>query len=144
LDKNRLRAYSHERRLSSSEGRYITSPDHMPQNHKAVYISRQFDGARYRKWAEKIGENTFFVIDNLLNGGKVYEQSYKSCMGILQFSQKYSPSRLEAACKRARALGSCTYSTISKILKNGLENASAEISKPIPKHENIRGSEYYS
>jgi len=144
LDKSRNRVACYKRRYSTSLGRYITLPEHMPANHNVVYASRQFDGARYRNWAEKIGENTLYIIDYLLKGGKVEEQGYKSCMGILQFSKKYGDNRLEAACKRARELGSCTYSTVSRILKNGLENAPAEAVKPTPYHENIRGSEYYS
>jgi hypothetical protein len=108
LDKNRIRVASHKRRFSVSEGRYVTDVAHMPANHKVVYLSRQFDGARYRNWAEKVGENALYVIDNLLTGGKVEEQGYKSCMAILQFSKKYGEQRLETACKRARELGSCT------------------------------------
>jgi len=144
LDKNRNRVASHKRRFVASGGRYSTLPEHMPQHHNVVYVSRQFDGARYRSWAERIGENTYYVIDCLLSAGKVEEQGYKSCMGVLQFSKKYGEARLEAACKRARTLGSCTYSTVSRILKNGLENAIAETAKPTPEHENIRGSEYYN
>ena len=143
FDKNHIRTASHKRRYSTSGGRYVSNVEHMPQNHKAVYQSRQFDGSRYRGWAKKIGENTYFVIDSLLTGGKVEEQGYKSCMGILQMSRKYGDVRLEAACGRARLLGSLTYSTVSTILKNGAEAMPAGTSKPIPEHENIRGGEYY-
>jgi hypothetical protein len=48
--------------------------------------------------------------------------------------------RLEAACGRARLLGSLTYSTVSTILKNGADAMPAGTSKPIPEHENIRGA----
>ena len=144
LDKNRVRVASHQRRYSSSESRYSTDVAHMPQNHQAVYVARQFDSARYRGWAANIGENTYFIIDNLLTGGTVEEQGYRSCMGVLQLSKKYGDARLEAACKRARTLGSYTYGTVSAILKNGVENAAAGTSKPTPDHENIRGGEYYS
>ena len=144
LDKNRVRVASHQRRYSVSENRYSTDVAHMPRNHQVVHLARQFDGGRYRNWAANIGENAYFIIDNLLTAGKAEEQGYKSCMGILQFSKKYGDQRLEAACKRARSLGSCTYSTVGKILKNGLENAASGTPKPTPGHENIRGSEYYS
>ena len=143
LDKNHLRVASHERRYNTSGGRYVSNVEHMPQNHKIVYQSRQFDGSRYRDWARKIGESTYLIIDSLLVGGKVEEQGYKSCMGILQLSKKHGDARLEAACGRARLLGSPTYSTVSAILKNGVEAVPAGGSKPIPEHENIRGGEYY-
>ncbi len=143
LDKNQIRIASHARRFSASNGRYVTNEDHMPLNHKAVYQSRQFNGSRYRAWAKKIGENTYFVIDCLLSAGKVEEQGYKSCMGVLQFSKTYGNIRLEAACKKARELGSHTYTTIKTILKNGTENVIDMKSKATPEHENIRGSEYF-
>ena len=143
LNKDHIRVASHKRRLSATEGRYVTTEDHMPQNHRAVYLNRQFDGKRYRGWAENIGENAFFIIDSLLCGGKVEEQGYRACMGVLQLSKKYGEARLEAACKRARALGSHTYATVKTILKNGVEDAASSAAKAIPKHENIRGSEYY-
>ena len=144
LDKERIRVASHVRRSIPAQGRYATNEAHMPPNHRAVHISRKFDGERYRSWAQKIGENTYFVIESLLSNGKVEEQGYRSCMGVLQLSQTYSPLRLELACKRARELGACTYTTIHNILKRGSENAPAEAPKPSPKHENIRGSGYYS
>ena len=143
LNKDHIRVASHERRYIASEGRYVTNEDHMPPNHKAVYQSRRFDGDRYRGWAKKIGENTYFIIESLLSKGKVEEQGYKSCMGVLQLSKKYGGERLEAACKRARRIGSHTYSTINGMLKNDMENDNTGAPRSTPEHENIRGSGYY-
>jgi len=144
IDKNQIRVASHERRYASSQGRYVTREEHMPPNHRAVHQQRQFDGNRYRSWAKKIGASTQFIIDNLLTSGKVEEQGFKSCMGILQFSKTYGELRLEAACKRARELGSHTYSTVKTILKNGTENVLTSATAATPKHENIRGGGYYN
>ena len=36
-----------------------------------------------------------------LNGYKVEQQGYKACMGILKLADKYTPERLENACKKA-------------------------------------------
>jgi hypothetical protein len=65
-------------------------------------------------------------------------------MRVLQLSKKYGNDRLEKACRRAKALGSCTYTTIKNILKNGKEDEYPEMPKPTPEHENIRGGVYYS
>jgi transposase len=143
LDKTQTRIASHIRRYSRSEGRYVTNIDHMPANHQAVHQSRQFDGERYRKWALNIGMNTYFIIDSLLASGKVEEQGYKSCMGVLQLSKKYSYAQLEMACKRARELGSYTYSTVSSLIKKLVQETSAPKPKRTPIHENIRGNAYY-
>jgi len=141
IDKNRIRVASHLRRYSLSEGRYVTVEAHMPPNHLAEYTRRKFDGNRYRNWAEKIGENTYFVIDRILTNGKVEEQGYKSCMAILQFSKTHGTKKLEEACKRARELGSCNYTTVKKLLQNSV--VTTHVPKPTPTHENIRGNAYY-
>jgi transposase len=144
IDKNQIRVASHERRYSCSQGRYVTRLEHMPPNHRAVHQQRQFDGNRYRSWAKQIGTNTHFIIDSLLSSGKVEEQGYKSCMGILQFSKTCGGIRLEMACKRARELGSHTYSTVKTILKNGTERVLTGTKTATPEHENIRGCGYYN
>ena len=45
----------------------------MSPNHQQ-YI--QWNGERFRKWAEKIGENTFEVVSAILSGYKVEQQGY--------------------------------------------------------------------
>jgi len=143
FDKNHIRMASHKRQYTTARGRYLTDEAHMPPNHRAVYQSRQFDGNRYRSWARKIGENTYYIVDGLLTGGAVEEQGFKACMGILQFSRKYGEAELEKACTKARAIGSCTYSTIKSIMKNGTASQSKPGPSPVPSHENIRGGAYY-
>jgi transposase len=72
---------------------------------------------------------------------EIEETAYRSCMGILQLSKKQGNDRLEAACKKARELGSCSYATVSNILKNHLEQACvAAQAKPTAIHENLRGA----
>ena len=144
IDKEQIRVASHQRRFIPSQGRYVTCVQHMPPNHRAVHRQRQFDGNRYRSWAKTIGDSTYFIIDCLLNSGKVEEQGYKSCMGILQFSKTYGNARLEMACKRARELGTHTYSTVKAILKNGTESVLPRTAAATPQHENIRGGGYYT
>ena len=143
INKDSIRMASHERRYAIAKGRYVTCEDHMPPNHRVVHQLRQFDGNRYRSWAKKIGESTLFIIESLLTSGKVEEQGYKSCMAILQFTKTYGDKRLEIACRRAREIGSHTYTTVKTILKNGTD-ITPPAPKPTPKHENIRGSEYYN
>ena len=152
FDKNHLRMASHKRRYPeriplttmAPMAHYITDEAHMPPNHRVVYRARQFDGKRYLAWAKKIGESAHFIIDGLLSNGPVEEQGYKSCMGVLQLSKTYGDAALEAACMRARALGSCTYTTVKNILKNGMDDSLRPASQSTPLHENIRGGEYYN
>jgi hypothetical protein len=60
-------------------------------------------------------------------------------MGILQLSRKQGNDRLEAACKKARELGSCSYTTVSNILKNHQEQTGTTAqAQPTAIHENLR------
>jgi hypothetical protein len=140
-DEDRKIIAVHERR--STGKRYVTSREHMPANHQAAQDQRGFDGKRYRSWAGAIGVNTYFVIDTLLASVSIEETMYRSCMGILQQAKKYGAPSLEAACKKARDLGSVSYKTIATILKNGQESQptnGAQPTVPVAAHSNIRGA----
>ena len=94
-DGNRICSH---RRLYGRANQYSTIEDHMPKDHQK-YI--QWNGERFIKWAAKIGPNTQTVISGILNGCKVEQQGYKACLGLLKLADKYTPERLENACKRA-------------------------------------------
>lgn len=142
LNDNRERVALHPRRQTGS--RYVTNTSHMPPHHRHQQEVNQFDGARYRSWARNIGQQTYVTIDYLLRYQVIEEQAYRSCMGILQCAKKYGNERLEAACEKAIAMKSCTYSTISTILKNGQDKVSTSAAnKATPEHENLRGSQAY-
>ena len=145
FNQNRERIASHRRHHTGS--RYVTNPEHMPEHHRQYWDSKQWNGARYRDWAAAIGESTAYVIERMLTAQSVEEQAYKSCMGLLQMSKKYSDDRLEHACKKAFSMNSFSYTTVRNILKNGQdlvsETSQATRRKSLPVHENIRGNLYY-
>jgi len=140
-----LRICSHPRNYNPRK-RYATITEHMPEKHHRYLEQNDWTGDRYRSWASKVGMNTFAVIDAMLRSHAIEEQMYKSCMGVMQLSRKYSEDRLESACLRARQLGSFSYTTVKNILKNGqdlipLNSPSDQFT--VPDHGNIRGSQYY-
>ena len=95
--------YSHNRiashrRLKGRHGQYSTITEHMPEDHQK-YL--EWNGDRFRKWAERIGINTYTVINAILTSKRVEQQTYRSCMGLLKLTDKYSEALLEAACKKA-------------------------------------------
>ncbi len=109
--------YSHNRiashhRLYGRPGQYSTIIEHMPPDHQK-YL--EWNGSRFREWAKRIGNNTYEVINAILTSGRVEQQSYKSCMGLLKLAEKYSVKRLEATCEKAL---SYTASPSYKIIKN--------------------------
>jgi len=147
--RNNLRICSHVRSYSKrANERYVTDPEHMPESHRKYQEFRQWDGERYRSWSMSMGENTGYVVDQMLRAKMFEEQAYKACMGVLQLGSHYGNLRLEAACAKARAMNSCSFSTIQNILKNGqdkvIELNYATDSVPVSHHENERGASYYS
>jgi len=137
------RICSHKR-LRGRANQYSTIEDHMPQSHQQ-YI--QWDGERFRKWAEKIGENTASVVSAILSGYKVEQQGYKSCMGLLKLADKYTPERLENACRKALTFTPLpSLKNIQAILSSGqdkMTEADNEKSSGESKYGFTRGAEYY-
>lgn len=143
FNRDRLRVATHIRRKQGK--RYVTNPDHMPVHHRAYHEQQAFNAERYHHWAKKIGENTYALVVTLLSSVTHEEQAYRSCMGVLQLSDKYGVERLERACQKAMNMNSPVYATVRNILKNGMDIADeAEQLPSLPSHENIRGSAYYA
>ena len=94
---NGSRICSHPR-LYGKFNQYSTIQEHMPPDHQK-YI--QWNGERFIRWAGKIGSSAECTVRAILNSYKVEQQGYKSCLGLLKLADKYSPARLESACKRA-------------------------------------------
>lgn len=101
---------------------------------------------RLAKWAAKTGPATEKLIRTVLGSRKHPQQAYRSCLGILRLGDAYGGERLEAACRRALALGSCRYKSIESILKHRLDEQPLEEQQEpaLPDtHDNIRGPAYY-
>lgn len=100
----------------------------MLPNHQQ-YI--QWYGERFVKWAAKIGINTETAVSAILSGYKIEQQGYKACMGILKLADKYSPERLENACKKAltftpRPSLNISKSYVSQVFNNTLKISFSE------------------
>ena len=127
-------------RLKGRKNQYSTLEEHMPENHKLALWNKE----RFRKWAIAIGENTYKVIDNLLNLYKVEEQAYKGCLSILKLNDKYGESRLEKACKLAlEHLSNPRYKNIKMILESGQDIKVQEKQDDNNSYAFIRGADYY-
>ncbi|WP_242999242.1 Mu transposase domain-containing protein [Enterocloster lavalensis] len=117
---NHNRIASH-RRLYGRKGQYSTITEHMPPSHQQ-YL--EWNGDRFRKWAERIGSSTYQVVDAILTSKRVEQQSYRSCMGLLKLADKYSVDRLEAACRKALSFTATpSYKSIKNILDTGSNQA---------------------
>ncbi|MGC9976188.1 MAG: IS21 family transposase [Syntrophales bacterium] len=139
LFKNR-RVASHKR--DYRRGRHTTVAEHMPKAHRK-YL--EWTPSRIIHWAGQNGPNTQNLVTCIMESRKHPEQGFRSSLGIIRLSKRYSPKRLEAACGRALTLKAYSYKNVESILKQGLDRQALETHaevKPVL-HYNIRGREYY-
>jgi transposase len=139
VNNNRERVALHERRYIGS--RYVTAPEHMPERHRRQAEASRRTGADYLAWSETIGCNTQALIERMLKAQTFEETAYRSCMGVLQFSKKYTPAELEVACGRALEVGSPNYTTVKNLLQNPPLKKRPQ---PLPQHENLRNPAEFS
>ena len=139
---NHKRITSHQR-LYGRKGQYSTTLEHMPPDHQK-YL--EWTGERFRKWAEKIGVNTYQAIDAILTSKRIEQQAYKSCMGLLKLTDKYSDRHLEAACEKALSFTtSPSYKSIKNILVTGIHEKAEPPAETSTKNNFgiTRGANYY-
>ncbi|WP_235911117.1 IS21 family transposase, partial [Heliobacterium mobile] len=140
---NNHRICSHPR-LHGRPGQYNTVVEHMPENHQK-HMSWNAD--RFISWANSVGEHTTAVVKVILSSYRVEQQGFKSCMGLLKLADKYSVSRLEAACVKALSYTpKPSFKSAQTILQTGQDKlVTEEPAKP----ENsssfgfTRGADYY-
>lgn len=130
----------HERDRSTNK--YSTLTEHMVPNHK---FYADWSPEKMIKWGSRIGVKVKKMVEEMFNRAKHPEQAFKTCMGTLNLAKKYGNVRLNAACGRALSFGLYSFSTVKNILKKGLDKISEEKkdNRPLPEHENLRGSDYY-
>ena len=119
----------------------------MPVNHQ---LYSEWDKARFLKWAYGIGESTHQVIQGIFDSYRIEEQAYKGCLSLLKLADKYTPERLEHACKAALdRIPSPRYKNIRLILESGNDKAAAGPSNQSSEaiHDEsyalVRGASYY-
>ncbi|MEN6360314.1 MAG: IS21 family transposase [Smithella sp.] len=135
--------FEHERiathpRSYDKRNRYVTNPEHMPENHRAVV---DWSPERFVSWASKIGPETEAYIRFVMSKRDHPEQAYKTCAGILRIGEQLPSEKMELICKDALKRNAYTYKYFSMIYKQFSEELKSE-KKPID-HSNVRGSEYY-
>ena len=115
----------------------------MPEKHRPM---GRWTPERFTRWAENIGPNTGALITTVLGSRRHPQQAFRSCLGILRLAKSYGDARLEAAARRALAIGANSYRSIESILNHRLDEHPPEPIEPAApiEHHNIRGSDYYS
>jgi transposase len=135
------RVASHIR--SYAKGRYTTVADHMPKAHRDY---AEWTPERVIRWAAQTGKATEELVTAILSKHTHPQQGFRSCLGIITLARKFDKKRVEAACKRALAIGGMSFKSVQSILETGLDKKPLPETKPALQkitHTNIRGREYY-
>jgi len=132
------RVASHVRSYNRST-RYVTLPEHMPSNHRAMV---DWTPERFESWAEKYGSNTLDYIRFLMQRREHPEQAYKTCAGILRMGTSVTNTGMEVICRAAKEKNIFTYKYFSLLFKKMMPDLERRQPDPIM-HENLRGSSYY-
>jgi transposase len=112
----------------------------MPSSHRRY---RDWTHERIRREAVAFGDDAAALMDLILRSRPHPEQGFRSCIGILRLEKRYGAERLDAACARALALGTRSYTSVAAILNNRQDRKQTEADGPSLFHENIRGPGYY-
>lgn len=121
--------------------RYVTLPEHMPDEHKAV---TGWSSERFLSWAEKIGPNTKELISRVLDSREHPVQTYRACMGIMRLAKDYSDEVFESASLESLEKGTCSFKYFSIILRQKSVKMGNSVSERIIVHENVRGSRAFT
>jgi transposase len=135
------RVASHVR--SQRRHRPSTVAEHMPSAHRRY---RDWTHERIRREAAAVGDDAAALVEVILRSRPHPEQGFRSCIGILGLVKRHGAERVDAACARALALGTRSYSSVATILRNRQDQATSNSGGPdAPSllHENIRGPGYY-
>ena len=134
----RIAAHSRDMR----KYQYSTQSEHLASAHR--YLS-DWTAEKFIEQARSIHEDVALYICKVIEGKAHPEQAYKSCSGILSLARKVGPDRLIKACQRAHLFGVFNYPIVVQILEKKLDSFRTDTEEliPMPKHDNIRGADYY-
>jgi transposase len=134
------RVASHAR--SAVVGGHTTLREHMPKSHQE-YL--EWSPSRVMAWARTLGPHTEKLSTEIMARRLHHEQGYRACLGIIRLAKRYSPERVEKACKRALLVGVYRYKSVASILEKNLDAQPLAdvIPLPLPLHDNVRGAAYY-
>ena len=117
-----------------------TTAEHMPSAHRRY---REWTHERIRREAVAVGDDAAVLLDLILRSRPHPEQGFRSCIGILGLVGQHGTERVDAACARALAIGTRSYTSVAAILKHRRDQPADTAEAPSLVHENIRGPSYY-
>lgn len=116
---------------------------------------REWDAARVREWAGRIGENTTTIVNRIFESVPVDEQGLDPALAVLRLTRRFSAARVEAAARVALSskVRSPRYAHLRPILDTGQDAPAARRtprfgpSEPDDAGQSagfVRGADYYA
>lgn len=116
------RIASHVRVSYSPDPVYV--PEHMPEAHRRY---RNYNEESFLQWAGDVGLSTRAVVSAFLHAHKAPHQGYKSCASMMKLADRFTTSRLEAACTKALSYTpNPSLKNITTILQNGQDKVKSQ------------------
>jgi transposase len=126
-----------------------TLGEHMPSDHE--YQHEKWNSRRILNWASSIGVYTTALIEAIIQSKSHQVRAYRDCIAILSFTKRYEKDAFEKMSSVAYEFKMYKIGSIESMLKTKsyLEHynkLNQEVNNTTfkNKHENIRGSTYYS
>jgi len=119
----------------------------MPLEHQYQY--EKWNSRRILNWANSIGKNTSFLMQQIMDSKSHEVRAYKSCIAILSFSNTYGKEEIEKVSKVALASNIFKVSSIEAMLKTKsylyyYTQEKSVNNSCLNTHDNIRGGSYYT
>ena len=102
------------------KGQWITDPEHLPKGYKGF---AEWNSTYFIRKALAVGPYTADVIRQILKSRSYEVQTYRQCVGVLNFAKKYGKYSLEECCHQALELNRTTYTFI----KNSIPAIASEM-----------------
>jgi transposase len=123
---------------------YTTKKEHLCSTHQH-YKDRSPE--YYIQTAEKRSQVLGKLIQQIFQQEQIPETVFKRCDGLLSLGRKTDPVLFEKACQIALDNNQLTYKFVQKVIENKTfilnETDTKNNQKPLPRHENIRGRQYF-
>jgi len=98
---------------ATHKSQWMTDPKHLPANMRGT---AEWNSAYFINRAMTVGPNTVEVIKRILTSRKLEIQTYRLCVGVLNFIGKYGKHVLEECCKNALHDGKVSYTYIKNTI----------------------------
>lgn len=115
--------------------------EHLCSHHRH-YLARSPD--YYIQKAKACSSALHQLVEKIFASPKPPELMYRTCDGLLSLQRKTDAATFNRACEMALAHEKYTYGFVKNLIENKMTKCEeVEPDKPLPKHGNIRGKDYY-